>query len=217
MIDALTEAAAAAGLAVRGGFHPDAADGAPAGTGTIVMLGWTGGAQWPVFAASAEAGDGRADPLDRWSRRVVGGLAAAFGGVALFPFGGPPHHPFQRWGRRAEGLEASPLGLLIHPTHGLWHAWRGALAFGERLALPVWSPLPSPCAGCADKPCLSACPVGAFASGGFDAASCRLHLAADADNCATACRARAACPVGRPYGEAQGRFHMDAFAGRRRG
>ena len=37
---------------------------------------------------------------------------------------------------RAEAVAPSPLGILIHPDYGLWHAYRGALAFAERLALP---------------------------------------------------------------------------------
>ena len=31
---------------------------------------------WEVFSGSPEASDGRPDPLDRWSRRVIGNLAA---------------------------------------------------------------------------------------------------------------------------------------------
>ena len=37
------------------------------------------------------------DPLDRWSRRLIERLARELGGRALFPFGGPPFLPFQRW------------------------------------------------------------------------------------------------------------------------
>jgi hypothetical protein len=128
-----------------------------------MMLGWTGGAQWPVFAASGEFADGRAHPLDRWSRRVVGGLAEEFGAVALYPFGGPPFLPFLRWAVKAEGVFPSPIGLLVHPRWGLWHAWRGALAFAERVEVPVVAGDVSPCEGCA-RYCVTggreACPVG---------------------------------------------------------
>ena len=63
-------------------------------------------------------------------------LAPGFGATALFPFGGPPWLPFQRWAMKADCVTASPLGILIHPDFGLWHAYRGALAFAEQLDLP---------------------------------------------------------------------------------
>lgn len=206
--------AEAAGLALRGAFHPEAADGIDAGT--LVLLGFAGGIGWPVFAASAEAADGRPDPLDRWSRRVVDALAASCGGGALYPFGGPPWHPFQRWAMRAEPVHPSPLGLLIHPDWGLWHSYRGAIALSRRIALPPPAPRASPCATCAGRPCLSACPVGAFSAAGYDVDACAGHLAAPpgADCLGGGCLARHACPVGaaqRP-GAAQAGFHMRAFS-----
>lgn len=177
---------------------------------------------WAAFAGSPEACDGRPDPLDRWTRRILEDAAAAFGAVALFPFGGPPYRPFQRWAMRAEPVSPSPLGILIHPDYGLWHAYRGALAFAQPLLLPPKAERPSPCLACADRPCLEACPVGAFTEAGYDVAACVAHLGKPkgAACLALGCRARAACPVGgayRPSAE-QAAFHMRAFlAARRRG
>ena len=205
--------AEAAGLALRGAFHPDAADGIAAGT--LVLLGFAGGIGWPAFAGSAEAADGAPDPLDRWSRRVVDALAARMGGVALYPFGGPPWHPFQRWATRAEPVHPSPLGILIHPAWGLWHSYRGAIALRERIALPPPDRHASPCATCADRPCLSACPVGAFSATGYDVDACASHIAApEGTACMGAgCLARRACPVGAAYRHdaARAGFHMRAF------
>ena len=65
---------------------------------------------------------------------------------------------------RAEGLKASPLGILMHPEYGLWHAYRGALLFDEALAAEDLNQEPENpihlCALCDRKPCLDACPVG---------------------------------------------------------
>ena len=209
----------AEGLAFRGAFHPEPADrvralpdGAP--VATLALVGFVGGGGWQGFAASAEASDGAPNPLDRWSRRIIGGIAAALGAVALYPFGAPPL-PFQRWAREAEPVHPSPLGILIHPDWGLWHSYRGALAFRERLELPPPDRRPSPCDACAAKPCLSACPVGAFAPGRFKVAACIGHIAAPAgrDCVDLGCRARRACPIGAAYryGRAQAEFHMRAF------
>ena len=211
------------GLLLRGGFHPTRADGVPplpggAATVTLVVIGNAGPALWHRFSSAPEFGDGAANPLDRWTRRVVSALAAACGAAPLFPFGGPPWLPFQRWARRADAVHASPLGMLIHPTYGLWHAYRGALAFAERLPLPPRDEAASPCDSCLARPCLTACPVGAFTGAGYDVAACRSHLAAGAPACFDAgCLARAACPVGGQYAYApdQGAFHMRAFAGTR--
>lgn len=208
------------GLALRGAFHPTAADAVPLladGTpaGTVVLLGFVGGVGWPAFAASPEAQDGRPDPLDRWSRRVVDDIAARWAGVALYPFGGPPWLPFQRWARRAEAVFASPLGVLVHPRFGLWHSYRGAVALRDRITLPARADVASPCEGCAAKPCLAACPVGAFTAAGYDVAGCAAHVAAPAGaDCATrGCRARRACPVGadQRYGAAEAGFYMRSF------
>ncbi len=213
----LGDAAEAAGLALRGGFFLDETErkGPLASVRTIVLLGFVGAQEWPVFAASPEARDGRAHPLDRWSRRVVTTLAQKAGATALFPFEGPPYWPFQTWALRAEPVAPSPLGLLIHPRYGLWHSYRGALAFTEALDLPARTEAESPCAGCAERPCLSACPVGAFTPGGYDVAACAEALGrAEGRACMEGgCLARRACPVGREFAQAppQAAFHMRAF------
>ncbi len=205
--------AAAAGLALRGACHPEPRDRMDAGT--LVLLGFAGAHGWPEFAASAEARDGLPDPLDRWSRRVIDALAASCGGAALYPFGGPPWHPFQRWAQRAEPVHPSPLGILIHPDWGLWHSFRGAIALQERLDLPPVERRPSPCDACVARPCLAACPVGAFSDAGYDVAGCTTHIAAaaGADCMSAGCAARRACPVGAAHrqGAAQAGFHMRAF------
>ncbi|HKX06630.1 MAG TPA: ferredoxin [Stellaceae bacterium] len=179
------------------------------------MLGFVGRAQWPAFAASPEASDGRAHPLDRWSRRVIRALAAELGAVALFPFGGPPWLPFQRWAMKAEPVHRSALGMLIHADWGLWHSYRGALAFAERIDLPARANRPSPCDSCAAKPCLAACPVGAFTLERYDVDRCATHLrsVAGRDCIELGCRAREACPVGADhrYGREQASFHMRGF------
>ena len=69
--------AAAEGLAVTGWMHPGAEDGAPAGTETLLLLGYGGPEMWAAFSAAPEASDGAAHPLDRWSARVIGAMATA--------------------------------------------------------------------------------------------------------------------------------------------
>ncbi|ESR26700.1 ferredoxin [Lutibaculum baratangense] len=210
-------ALAAHGLSVRGGFAPlgedvvpEAAPGVPARA--LVLVGNTGGAMWRNFAPHI---DGAPHPLDRWTRAVVGPIAEALGARAVFPFEAPPL-PFQRWAKRAEGLSSSPLGLLVHPVYGLWHAYRAALLFPVEIAdLPTVPAEPSPCESCRERPCLSACPVGAFGEGGYDVPACASRLRAPGGHrCrSSGCLARDACPVGREhrYPPEQVAFHMSAF------
>ncbi len=198
---------------MRGAFHVAPDDALPAAT--IALLGWIGGEFWDVFASSAEAADGERNPLDRWSKRTIDAMATDLGATALYPFAGPPWLPFQRWAMRAEPVSVSPLGILIHPDWGLWHSYRGALAFRERLELPAMPDRASPCSTCAEKPCLTTCPVSAFSNAGYDVAGCRTHVAAPAGSeCMSGgCLARVACPVGagHRYAPAQAAFHMRAF------
>jgi hypothetical protein len=223
-LDQLCRRAAMIGLAVRGAFHPEPGElGAVPGVaepGTVVLLGFTGSDQWSTFQDSSEAQDGLPHPLDRWSQRVIGALASELGAADFYPSGSPSSPlPFQRLARRCEPVHPSPIGLLIHETYGLWHAYRGGLCLHERIPLPP-SPQPSsapgsPCERCPDRPCLSACPVHAFKNGSFDLDACVNHVlsAAGADCRNNGCLARRACPVGPQfrYAPPQARFHMSAF------
>ena len=217
--EAISEGAGRLGLRARGGFHPLPTDGAPrlssgGEPGTVVLIGNVG----PEFWESAGPAVGKiaeANPLDRWVVKQVGDLATSFGAEVVFPFGGPPHWPFQRWAQRAEAVAPSPIGILIHPDYGLWHAYRAALLFASRLDLPVRVERPVPCISCGDKPCLTTCPVGAFQPTGYAVATCVAHVgtSAGADCASHGCAARRACPVGRPYTYPveESRFHMRAF------
>jgi hypothetical protein len=212
------------GLIVRGVFRPTAADL----TGTnlqadadsqLVLIGNVGASMWRAFAPFI---DGDPDPLDRWIRSIVDPLADHARARAVYPFDDPPP-PIQRWAMRAEQLRPSPLGILIHPHFGLWHAYRAVLVFTDKVeseheALEsTHEQTPAhPCDSCAEKPCLNACPVGAFSTSGYDVPGCAGYLAgAEGGSCLSGgCQARNACPVGRErrYGDAQTAFHMAAFA-----
>jgi len=200
------------GLILRGAFALQPGDGL--GEGMLVMVGNAGGAMWAAFESHR---DDDPNPLDRWTKRIVDPLAALFGARAIYPFD-RPHPPFQRWAKRAEGLQSSPLGLLIHADYGLWHAYRAALVFPQLMEglASTCEPTVSPCDSCLEKPCLSACPVEAFSPEGYDVPACASYLASPGgESCTSAgCAARNACPVGPDfrYCDAQIRFHMAAFS-----
>ncbi len=205
MIERLAELLEPDGLLVRGGFHPGRGDRVPtladdAPAGTLVLVGNAGPALWRRFVADADLA-ARA-PLDRWLRPRIGRAAREAGADALvFPEDGPPYPPVQDWAMKADSVHRSPTGVLIHPEFGLWHVYRAALLFRERLELPEREERPSPCTACETRPCLPACPAGAFLPDRFDAEACVGHVESDdGENCRfRGCMARRACPVGREY------------------
>ena len=199
-------------MIIRGGFHPEGHDDTPDHARTILLIGNAGDEFWRAFAMYEHAGS---NALDTWTREKLTPIAAKHGAQAIFPFDGPPYSPFQQWAVRADNVFPSPIGPLIHPIYGLWHAYRAAFVFPEELELPAKSNAASPCNACIDQPCLNTCPVGAFTPGNYDVPGCRMFISIpDGDDCLkTGCRARRACPVGKDYiyEPEQAEFHMQSF------
>lgn len=224
-VSAIDDALSRQGLIVRGGFRLSADDTRPDAlrgpAGSVILIGNAGGGMWPHFQSWLEQLDtDPPNPLDDWSRTVIGPVAAQAGARAVYPFD-RPWLPFQQWAMRAEGLKASPVGILLHPQFGLWHAYRGALLFdgdvdvGNLEALRPLQKLSHGCDSCVEKPCLSACPVNAISDGALNVSDCREHVrSADGKTCREAgCIARNACPVGAAfrYPPEQQAFHQHAF------
>lgn len=192
-------------LAVMGMLHD--------GGDTVLLLGPKEPGFWAHFTAQPEYADGAPDPLDRWSKRAIGALASAWGGVAVFPSDGPPYTPFQDWALRSGRAFVSPVGMLVHDCAGLMVSFRGAVRLPGHLPLPA--PAANPCLTCEGQPCRTACPVGALSHAGYDVPACRAFLATEPgqDCMSRGCAARRACPISQDYGRVaeQSAFHMRAF------
>ena len=214
------------GLHLRGGFRFGEGAGLEAPPNhqqavSCLLVGNIGGSIWPHFTrwlASQPAIP--ANPMDRWTQAVISPLARRFGANAVYPFE-KPYAPFQRWAHAAEGLWPSPLGILIHPEYGLWHAYRAALLFEQEITFPELHKVNHPCSLCIGKPCLNSCPADAVSESHMDVVACRKHLDGigafeehPRPNCmVSGCFARNACPVGENhrYPADQLQFHMAAF------
>jgi epoxyqueuosine reductase QueG len=193
------------------------------GARTALVVGSGGRAFFEEFARANAPGDGAPNPLDRYTRAVVG----AAGRAALDPLGvthaehfpfvgasvGGVVIPFQRLGRAAGLAASSPLGLQIHPTYGAWWAYRALVVVD--VELPPSAPLSDGCAGC-PAPCIAACPAGAVRSEGFSVPACHARRL-EAEACRLSCAARHACIRGpeHRYSDAQLAFHMAASMPRR--
>lgn len=203
------------GLIVLGSFATRPDDPVPDATRSLALIGPDGGAMWPIFRQSTEYSDDLPDPLNRWSERVLGTVAGTLGAKALFPFGGPPWHPFITWALRSGRVHASPVTLLAHVSQGLFVSFRAALALVEVLDDPSPSPAASPCDTCAEQPCKTACPVGALSTEGYYVRACKAHMTGpEGGDCHSGCLVRRACPVGQGLrSSVQSAFHMQAFLG----
>ena len=198
-------------LAVLGGFATTADDDLPRGTKTLLLLGPKEPGFWPHLTVQPEWHG--PDPMDRWSRRVIGTIACDLGAKALFPFGGPPWHPFYKWALKTGRCWDSPVRLLVHDAAGLFVSFRGALALKEVVDLPPAPP--RPCDKCAAKPCLTACPVGALKGAAYDLQKCHTFLdTLPGQDCMTVgCAVRGTCPVSLAYARMpeQSAYHMGQF------
>ena len=220
---------AAYGLILRGGFDFDDSEDRPAGPSgqpakAVLLVGNAGAAYWAHFSRwrAAQPPD-LANPLDTWSRTILEAIAETVGARVLMP-NDRPFAPFQQWAMRAEGLRASPLGILMHPRFGLWHAFRGALLLDAEISIHVLHELNQVardpihlCDLCAGKPCLNACPAAAFDGERFACEACVAHVRGPAGAACRqrGCLARNACPQAAQWrypAEVQA-FHQKAFAG----
>ncbi len=163
---------------------------------------------WNDFCASSEVTDGKNDPYDRYSKRIIRPIADELNLDVAFPSDGPPYPPFIRWAQNAPQIHQSPIGMFVHHKFGLWVSFRAALIGG----IPqIEASVPSPCVGCAAF-CQTACPVGAFVTGQYDVAKCRAHLRSGKVECWQGCLARRACPATKiQRAHSQSNFHMEAF------
>lgn len=214
----MTAAFAEHGLILRGGLSLPEGEG-PAGPSgkparTVMLVGQAGAATWPHFVAwRARQAVVPRDPYDSWAREIIGRVADRYGARAVSP-SDRPYLPFQQWAMRAEGLKPSPLGILMHPRFGLWHAYRGALLLDTDIPLTPINGNAHLCDSCTRKPCLKACPVDAYSASGFDHRGCVRHVKGDGLACRSGgCLDRNACPEGAGFrypADVQA-FHMAAF------
>jgi hypothetical protein len=208
-------------LTLHGGFTFNEGEPTPEGPNnnpakSILLIGNAGGAFWARFCRwQAEHPEKLDNPLDTWCREIIGCVAARFGARAVSP-SDTPFLPFQQWAMRAEGLSTSPLGILMHPDYGLWHAYRGALLFDHEIPIQPARAVNHLCDLCDGKPCLKACPVEAHSAAGFAYRDCLAHVRGEnGQPCRDhGCFDRNACPYGTEfrYPPDMQAFIMHAFA-----
>ena len=163
------------------------------GTRGVLVVANAGRDLWPLFEASPEARL-ESDPLDAYTRRVLGEATRPAAGFALYQEQRQGSYlPLVALAERAGLGVPGRVGVLLHPIYGPWISLR-AVVF---LPVPVEWQEPErfdPCTGC-PAPCQDACHGRVIDARGVDVEACyraRLSL----PECALRCDARRACVVG---------------------
>jgi epoxyqueuosine reductase len=157
--------------------------------------------------------DAGPDPIDRWSRRVIGHMACDLGAKALFPFGGPPWHPFIAWALRSGRAWQSPVGFLVHDQAGLMVSYRGALALSHRHR-PARHADAAPCADLRRAmPCRLPGRTRSQAQATIRTPATLSRHRPEPIAWNHGCAVRRACPLSRSYGRLpeQSAYHMRRF------
>ena len=186
-----------------------AADGVDLGAHrSLVLLGQRGRALWDRSVRHHLDAD---DPFDDTVRHLVENWFSHHEPDAAWSvvYPGSVRIPLGQLAATVGWGQPSPLGITIHPEHGLWIAHR--IAFVCDLDLSVEpSPGPHPCTSCVGTPCVAACPVDAVSiTEPFALRSCAEHRAPAGSECELQCLARNACPVAADlrYGSEQMAHH----------
>jgi hypothetical protein len=187
---------------------------------SIVVIGNGGGAFWAGFrdyVARNPTHAQRPHPLDDYTTAVMEQHAVplltrlGIGGELWLPFRATrPPLSFVHLAEAAALGRRSVLGVLVHPEYGPWIALRGAIFVDAPLSAPRPAAGFDPCASCAVRPCIAACPGTAVSHpAGWDVPRCiAFRIARDATNpCADRCHARVACVYGNAH-----RYPPDALA-----
>lgn len=160
----------------------------------LILLGHGGRLLWEKVCAAGLAGE---HPIDDHSvARAREWMAAQCPGAkydVIYP--GEAPLGLQSLGRLAGWHHEAPFRVGINEHWGPWFAYRVVLLADTRLVTTPCLGGASPCSACAGKPCVTACPAGAMAGGGFSLEKCIAYRQQPESRCALTCVAREACPV----------------------
>jgi|TARA_Y100000310_G_C20673939_1_gene811786 ferredoxin-like protein FixX len=173
----------------------------------LLLYGHAGRRFWERLTESEKDSSNRFD--EKSVRLISAGLERfAKGSPYKILYPGIARVPLQDLGRLSGWHHDSPLGLGIHPTFGLWFAYRGVVLSETTFNPTIPLRDASPCLSCDDDPCISACPAKVLSHDGFDVNKCVSYRLEQASNCASKCIARIACPVTEHrYAEEQMTYH----------
>ena len=160
----------------------------------LVLIGHGGQRMWAALQAWGMQTTG---PVDHFStvmaRKFIADYLHHPPTLWLYP-DTPYIVPLQQLGELAGWSYPSPLGSGISPIYGVWFAYRAAFLTNADIPVMRHAPVPSPCDKCAEKPCMTTCPVQAVQLNAFAVDACAHHRLRPKSPCMDRCLARMACP-----------------------
>jgi len=174
----------------------------------LLLFGHAGKRFWQRLIESKVTSPNQVDDRSvQVIKTCLANVASASDYKILYP--GSSMLPLQDLGRLSGWHHDSPLGLGIHPSYGLWFAYRGVVLSKTTFTPTVSLTNPSPCLSCKDKNCIATCPAKALSPDRFDVKKCVSYRLTEESTCTAKCIARIACPVGSEhrYAEDQLNYH----------
>ena len=187
------------------------------------LIGNVGSRHFDIFQQKRAESHPKPLSMDEYSEAVLEDMFSSYQIEHYYFPSRKPYAPFQSWALRAHSGFLSPLGLLIHPLYGLWHAYRAVMITQYPLTkIEDDKSITSPCASCVEKPCISACPAKAVGDeSAFSYQQCQAYLRAETTSFCVKqhCLSRQACPVGKKhqYHKAHLQFHQQNYVENVRG
>lgn len=186
-----------------------------AGKRTDIAVGSAGQPFWDKLSQSKEWLEGHDHPVNSYTARMINPLLRTDDGEdVIFVFDDDAPNFVELWPKTFPGIAQSDLGLMIHPDYGLWMGARAHIILPQAYFKFEHADRFDPCTACIEKPCLSACPVGAFTGPReFDFRACGAHLKTNPACFYGGCDARAACPYGQSWQlpKDQAEYHQNRF------
>jgi len=168
----------------------------------LILIGHGGRTLWERVKAAGLASE---HPIDDFTvAAVTDWFAAQFPDSAcalVYPGHASGNTPvgLQALGRLAGWHHESPFRVGVNAEWGSWFAYRAVLLTDADL--PPSEPLAgdSPCATCAELPCVAACPAEALSGDEFSLQRCIAYRRLPDSRCRVTCVARTSCPVRREH------------------
>lgn len=170
----------------------------------LILIGHGGRTLWEKLQACGVATE---HPIDDFTVATVRAWFAAQLPDRAYSIVYPGDAPvgLQALGVLAGWHHASPFRVGINETWGSWFAYRAVVLADTALAPSAPVRGDSPCAPCASRPCVPACPGKALDDQAFSLQKCIAYRRQPESRCRITCIARTSCPV-RPehrYDDAQ--------------
>ena len=161
----------------------------------LILIGHGGKAMWSALKASGLDSE---HPIDDFTIAAVHRWAVTVlsGGAYEIVYPGLGHIDLQALGKMVGWHHDSPFRVGINQSWGPWFAYRAVVLADSDFSPSLPQVTQSPCASCAQAPCVSACPARAMTASGFSLSECTAYRQAADSECQTQCLARSACPVG---------------------